>query len=57
MLLLSLLDLRGLSHDACVRTVVLYNAERAQRPAAWGDERTWGACWRSPECCAVPGCP
>ena len=57
LLWLSLLDLRGLSHDACVRTAVLWQAERLQRPAAWGQERIWGLCWHTPSACAVEGCP
>jgi len=50
-------DLDGLRHDACVRTAVLWRAERTRRPASWGQERTWGLCWRTPSACVVEGCP
>lgn len=45
------------AHDACVRSAVLFAAERAKRPAHWSVERTWELCWRTPGACAVEGCP
>lgn len=49
-------DLDGLTHDACVRTAVLWQAERTPRPAHWSVERTWGLCWRTPAACVIEGC-
>lgn len=49
-------DFAAAEHDACVRAAVLADLAASPAPVAWGDARTWAACWRSPEACAVEGC-